>query len=137
MKCRNALTRLFLATSLLLSATCGVYGYDLFGSDIAGLNVQNTDECSAACDSNADCLAWTFVRAGLHGPSARCYLKNPVPLPSYSSVCATNYDCISGLKRSDGWCGELEQGVVLSCPSGLSCRPREYSETRTLDYYCQ
>jgi hypothetical protein len=69
------------------------------------------------------------------GPSARCFLKNPVPAPSFNSTCPSNIECVSGRKRSDGWCGEnpsraiqgsqiLGQGQVLTCPAAQTCAPR-------------
>ncbi len=162
MKRINPVYSFLLLAILMLSAsfTFIAYGYDLFGSDIGAVAVQNPDQCAAACNANSNCLAWTFVRAGLKGSSAMCFLKNPVPAPSFNSVCKTNTDCLSGLKRSDGWCGEspnrnaqgsqsvLGQGVVLSCASGLTCKPKvsrtctgwwifkSCSNTQTVDFFC-
>ena len=129
---RTILTSFILVSALMLDA----HSYDFFGSDIAGSIVSTADQCAAACNANASCQAWTFVTAGRMGPSARCFLKSPVPAPAFNATCPTNTACMSGLKRSDGWCGEtpnrlvsgsqsiLGQGQVLSCPSGQSCRPR-------------
>jgi hypothetical protein len=140
-------SRVICAVSLLivvLSTSLDVRSYDFFGNDIAGLDVQNADQCAAACNGNANCQAWTFVKAGRLGPSARCFLKNPVPAPSFNSTCPSHNECISGLKRSDGWCGEtpsrflpgsqiLGQGQVLSCPASQTCGPRV---TRAPDHWC-
>jgi hypothetical protein len=123
MKKRIILSRFLLATVLTLSTSFNAYSHDLFGSDIAGLNVTNANECNNACNANANCLAWTFVKAGRLGPSARCFLKNPVPGPSFNATCPTDAECVSGSKRFDGWCGD-GQGDVLSCPAGLTCRPK-------------
>ena len=149
---------------LLLSATFtfNAYGYDLFGSDIASLPALNANACEIACNANSNCLAWTWVKAGLKGPDAVCFLKNPIPVPSFNSVCKTNYDCLSGVKRSDRWCGEspnrgvqgnqnvLGQGAVLTClPPSSSCGPKvsttctgwwifkRCSNTQTVDFFCQ
>lgn len=151
MKIINSIKSLFLVAILLLSGNFNAYGYDLFGSDIGSVNVVNADQCAAACNSNNDCLAWTFVRLGLKSQtSAVCFLKNPVPAPSWNSVCQTNFDCVSGYKQTN-WCGDKSQGDVLSCPSGTSCNPRvtQTYETcwiffkcrgpkiQTTDYFCQ
>ena len=127
------------AATLLTTSGFVAYSYDLFGNDVGGIDVQNPDQCSAACNSNPNCLAWTFVRAGIKGPSARCFFKNPVPAPSFNNDCKTHADCVSGPKPSGGagqWCGEsparavsgnpsiLGQDVVLSCPAGRTCGPR-------------
>src|SRR5574337_368195 len=110
-----------IACTVVLAGTTA-YAHDLFGSDIASIDVQDVQQCADACTANSDCLAWTFVRAGLKGPSARCFLKNPVPSPSTNSTCQSNSDCISGYKQP-GWCGDKAQGDVLSCPSG-TCNAR-------------
>ena len=140
--------RIFFFAIVLLSANFNAYGYDLLGSDIAGIDVQNADQCAAACNGSSNCLAWTFVRAGLKGPSARCFLKNPVPTPSWNSVCQTNFDCVSGYKQAN-WCGDKSQGDVLTCQTGTSCNPtrstscsgwwifRKCTPLVTTNYFCQ
>jgi hypothetical protein len=162
-----ALSGLLLVVALTLSPSFDAHAYDFFGNDIAGLDVQNVNQCAAACNANPRCLAWTFVKAGRMGPTARCFLKNPIPSPSFNATCPTNAECLSGVKRSDGWCGEtplravqgnqnvLGQGQVLSCPSGQSCRPRilgggtqvcwflffpypcKSEKIQTTDFFCQ
>ncbi|MBI5044128.1 MAG: PAN domain-containing protein [Nitrospirae bacterium] len=163
MKVTNTVNSFILAVILLLSANFNAYGYDFFGSDIASVLVTTPDQCAAACNGNANCQAWTFVRPPLkHPTSAVCFLKNTVPAPSLNSVCTSNSVCLSGITRSDGWCGETPlrnvggsgvqgQDQVLSCPSGQSCRPRitQTYETcwfffkcrgpkiQTTDFFCQ
>ena len=112
--------KLCVAFAVLFSAPG--YGHDLLGSDIAALDVQNAQQCADACAGNAGCAAWTFVRAGLKGPSARCFLKNPVPQPSFNAPCLTNFDCVSGYAMPK-WCGNKLQGDVLACPVG-ACAPK-------------
>jgi hypothetical protein len=69
-------------------------GADRPGSDIAGINLAspNPTTCKNACDGNANCKAWTFVKPGIQGAQARCYLKNPIPAQVANSC------CISGVK---------------------------------------
>jgi len=50
--------------------------------------------CQRECDSAAECKAYTYVKPGIQGPQARCWLKSDVP----NSV--ANECCISGLKGS-------------------------------------
>lgn len=133
---------------ILVSANFNAYGYDLFGSDIAGIAVQDANQCAVACNDNSNCLAWTFVRAGLKGSSASCFLKNPVPKPSWNDVCQTNFDCVSGYKEAS-WCGDKSQGDVLTCQTGTSCDSRRHTSCTgwwifkscttlvTTNYYCQ
>jgi|ERR1044071_1592449 hypothetical protein len=121
-----------LAVILQLSISITALSYDYFGNDIASLNVNDANQCAAACNANPNCLAWTFVTKGRLSPSARCFLKNPVPAPSFNSTCPSNNECKSGLKRADCWCGETElrfvqgsqilgQGEVLTCSQPQSC----------------
>lgn len=51
------------------------------------------DECRKACAGDPDCKAFTYVRAGVQGQQARCYLKYGVPNP------IPNKDCVSGIKQ--------------------------------------
>jgi hypothetical protein len=48
--------------------------------------------CESICLSEAQCKAWTFVRPGIQGPKARCWLKNVIP-PGTANNC-----CVSGVK---------------------------------------
>jgi hypothetical protein len=74
--------------------TGGVAGKDRPGNDIASSNLAtpNPTLCKNLCDANANCKAWTFVKPGIQGPQARCYLKNPAPAEVNNSC------CVSGLK---------------------------------------
>jgi hypothetical protein len=49
--------------------------------------------CQAACEADARCRAWTYVRPGYVGPSAVCYLKNRITRPIRKPC------CISGVVR--------------------------------------
>lgn len=69
-------------------------GKDRPGSDIASMALAsaNPQLCYNACQGNPNCKAWTYVRPGVQGPQARCYLKNPAP------AAIGNPCCVSGLK---------------------------------------
>lgn len=56
------------------------------------LSAANPALCQASCSSDVACQAWTYVRPGVQGPNARCWLKSTAP-PATTSDC-----CISGLK---------------------------------------
>jgi hypothetical protein len=49
--------------------------------------------CEQACMKDEACKAWTYVKPGIQGRTARCWLKNGVP-PAKSNTC-----CISGIKK--------------------------------------
>jgi len=48
--------------------------------------------CRRACNQEAQCRAWTFVKPGLQGPQAKCWLKSGVP-PKAQDTC-----CVSGVR---------------------------------------
>lgn len=67
---------------------------DRFGSDFRNIAVNGDPRtCMSLCVRERECRAWTFVKAGLQGPSARCFLKNQVPR-AVANTC-----CTSGIKR--------------------------------------
>lgn len=71
-------------------------GFDRPGADYE--NFEQTSDfqspvlCRDACFSQPQCRSFTYVKPGIAGPKARCWLKNAVP-PSVESLC-----CISGVK---------------------------------------
>jgi len=70
------------------------YGIDRPGMDYKNFNINNDPLiCQNSCITEANCRAWTFVRPGYHGPSARCWLKNAVPTAKKASC------CVSGVKK--------------------------------------
>ncbi len=68
-------------------------GVDLFGGDMHGVGRSQVtpQSCQAACRGETECIAWTYVRAGVIG-DARCALKSK-PSQQVTSPC-----CISGTK---------------------------------------
>jgi len=49
--------------------------------------------CKAACEGEPRCRAWTYLRPGYAGPTARCFLKDKVKPPRRRPC------CISGVVR--------------------------------------
>lgn len=53
--------------------------------------------CDTACDDDARCRAWSFVRTpGLPGAGGQCWLKDRVPAPTPDAC------CVSGVKAGGG-----------------------------------
>jgi PAN domain-containing protein len=72
------------------------FGIDRVGGDYRNLETTpdpNGNSCAAACKAEARCRAWTYVRPGYQGPSARCYLKSRVTPPRRRPC------CVSGVVR--------------------------------------
>jgi len=63
------------------------------GRDYSNTASRGAVECSFACQSENRCRAWTFVKAGVQGPSGRCFFKDPAP-PARRNNC-----CTSGLRK--------------------------------------
>jgi hypothetical protein len=47
----------------------------------------NVEVCKQACEDESRCRAWTYVRPGYFGPSARCYLKDRIKRPRRKPCC--------------------------------------------------
>jgi len=65
------------------------------GRDYTNFDLASGDAnaCKTACEQDGSkCKAWTFVKAGIQGPKARCWLKNAIPPAS------TNQCCTSGVR---------------------------------------
>jgi Caspase domain/PAN domain len=69
---------------------------DLRGQDYSNFGLTTTQpiQCQKACRADTRCLAWTYVKPGLQGKAARCWLKDGVPA-KISDSC-----CISGVERT-------------------------------------
>jgi hypothetical protein len=71
-------------------------GINRAGSDYRNFQVGNADlrnqpelVCRTACQKEAQCKAWTYVKPGVQGPNARCWLKTGVPVASVNTCCVS------------------------------------------------
>lgn len=94
---------LVLVASLLLlvsgSALGGIeYNTDRGGQDYRSFDLgsANPSLCPSACAREGRCKAWTYVKPGYQGKSARCRVKHSVPRAS------SNNCCVSGVKGRTG-----------------------------------
>jgi len=64
------------------------------GQDYRSFDLAAPDpkQCQNACLEDAKCKAWSYVKPGVQGPKARCWLKSGVPPPEPAPC------CISGVK---------------------------------------
>jgi len=78
------------------------FGINRPGSDIAGLYLNQADPalCQDACMKDQRCKAWTYVKPGIQGPQARCWLKHSVPNP------VKDNNSVSGVKDAKSDTGE-------------------------------
>ena len=65
------------------------------GSDYKDFELASAEPklCMAACLKESECKSWTYVKPGVQGEKAHCWLKNEVPDPD------PNEDCVSGVKK--------------------------------------
>ncbi|MBT1512485.1 hypothetical protein KIP88_18440 [Bradyrhizobium sp. SRL28] len=64
------------------------------GNDFRNVALRgNSGDCLELCRRTRGCRAWTFVKPGVQGTSARCWLKNVVP------AAVANACCTSGVIR--------------------------------------
>ncbi|MBI5718995.1 MAG: hypothetical protein HZC37_15115 [Burkholderiales bacterium] len=70
------------------------YGIDRRGGDYRSFDLQFDAPglCAGQCAQEGQCRAWTYVKPGVQGPKARCWLKNVVPVPTRDG------NVISGLR---------------------------------------
>jgi hypothetical protein len=73
------------------------YNTDRAGSDYRDFDLAPGDGpkiCRQACEDEAQCRAFTYVKAGVQGDNPRCWLKSSVPSASDSDC------CVSGVKSN-------------------------------------
>ena len=72
------------------------FSIDRTGGDYRSMDVSTDPTgsvCGAACEAEQRCRAWTYVRPGYLGPSARCFLKERLTAPRRKPC------CVSGVVR--------------------------------------
>ena len=72
------------------------FSIDRTGGDLRNMDVETDPAgkpCEAACKGEERCRAWTYVRPGYLGPSARCFLKERLTRPRHKPC------CVSGVVR--------------------------------------
>ena len=63
------------------------------GNDFVNLAISDAESCQEACRTNERCRAWAWVKPGIMGAKARCFLKSPAP------AARANRCCTSGVVR--------------------------------------
>lgn len=72
------------------------HAVDRFGGDYRHFEMASNprvEACQKACEDEARCRAWTYVRPGYLGTAARCYLKDRITPPRRKPC------CLSGVVR--------------------------------------
>ena len=75
------------------------------------LNTPDPGLCRDACANDPDCQAYTYVKPGIQGAKARCWLKKSV------SAVQSNNCCVSGTKKANTPNKILKKPPVIRLPS--------------------
>jgi hypothetical protein len=89
-------------------------GTDRIGGDYKSLELRGDQPalCQEACANDAACKAYTYVKPGVKGPRAMCFLKSSVPRPT------RNECCTSGARATGG-----RPGPIIIRPPGPPSPP--------------
>lgn len=66
--------------------------YDRPGGDYTNFAVPQSYDalyCQRMCIADDICAAWSYVKKGIQGPEARCWLKKTAPLPVRNKCCTS------------------------------------------------
>jgi hypothetical protein len=81
---------------VILSASAVFAEAQEWNTDRPGMNIRNFDLsaadpklCEDACKADPNCKAYTYVKPGVQGANARCWLKSGVPSPVKNSCCVS------------------------------------------------
>lgn len=81
-------------------------GIDRPGGDYKNFDLEPSiggfGPCKSACESDGRCKAWTFVKSGVQGPKARCWLKDSRPNQVHSNCCVSGTVIEKPIKSSHG-----------------------------------
>ncbi|PSO14776.1 PAN domain-containing protein [Bradyrhizobium sp. MOS003] len=85
------------------------------GQDYQNSEMSTADAslCEDSCRSDSKCKAWTYVKPGVQGPKAKCWLKSGVPPPTPNNCCVSGLKagiCDSGL-RWDSSAGQCRENI--------------------------
>ena len=61
------------------------------GDDFQSGTAQRAHDCQSACYRDIQCMAWTYVKAGVQGPNPRCWLKNKIPQHRHGNCCVSGF----------------------------------------------
>ena len=80
--------------------------------------------CQQACADDPNCKAFTYVKPGVQGPRARCWLKSAVPEAGPGDC------CVSGVKTTP----RTATGMILINPAILTPKPKTFHHEEPWDW---
>jgi hypothetical protein len=85
------------------------------GANLRVFNLDTADPqlCAKTCQEDTQCRAYTYVKPGVQGPKARCWLKTGVP------AAKPNPCCVSGVKTQAAGQTEIEKPGTKAIPINI------------------
>jgi hypothetical protein len=118
-------------------------GYNRPGGEFIGKRsgVANAQQCYQMCLRNPNCVAFTWVKPNIQGPTGMCWLKGSL------SKKVRNNCCVSGVVRSvkQDCCKWYQKGTTYTCycqdsrtkkwyPTNPSACPKQKPPPRYIDH---
>lgn len=93
-------------------------GTDRIGGDYKGFAMAGHDPapCRLACQSDRDCKSYTWVRPGVKGPEAMCFLKSSVPRPTKNECCTSGVRTMAGSPTTSAKQEDPEVELIIPAP---------------------
>jgi hypothetical protein len=82
------------------------------------------DVCQRQCEKEKQCHAWTYVKPGIQGPRARCWLKKPMPDAQPNDCCTSGVvprPQEPGIDRAGGDYTNFEKQTALTSECQQAC----------------
>lgn len=85
----TAIAVLFFVTIAIMDSLSIEYDTDRPGMDYNSFDLSgaNPSLCEQACNADPNCRAFTYVKPGVQGTNARCWLKNGIPAATPAACC--------------------------------------------------
>lgn len=89
------------------------------GMDYRSLDLEDArpELCRQACERDEKCRAYTYIKPGIQGPRARCWLKSGVPTPQKGAC------CVSGVKTAKAEQGQSPKAMKY-VPGDIKVPPK-------------
>jgi len=113
---------------------------DLLGHNLKSFTLRTPDFrlCQQACEQNQRCKAATYVKPGVQGPQARCYLKHTL-VPRQENSCCTTWIADSGTSTAISGAAQIQpidktaQPVVMGTSQNLQVNQTEFTRRDNWD----
>lgn len=94
------------------------------GMDYTSFNLPapNPNLCRVECEDSAQCKAYTYVKPGIQGPEARCWLKSGIP-PAEQNTCCVSGALMPGSPSPTTASGPPPTGVTVAPQTGVVLQP--------------